>query len=327
VDVRAGSLALRNGAQISTGTEPGSTGPAGPLNVDVAGRLEMSGLRLDGIPSGLTATTRGAGPGGDITVRAGSLAMDGRGFVIASTEGDGRAGNIGIQANDILLTNGAAIRARSLGSGAAGSVRIGASDALRLFAGGEIDTQALSSDGGNIDIRVGNLVHLKASAITTAVGSGQGAGGNIFIDPIFVILEDGSRIVANAFGGPGGNIRIIATYFLNTLDSLVDASSALGAPGTVSIDSPNTNLSTQLKVLPAAFFDASALVREACSSRYATGAPRSSLVGVGRGGLAASPERFATSSYFDGAAAPNAVAPAGLRLTTVARVPLAACAG
>ena len=330
VDVRANALALRNGAQISTGTEPGSSGSAGSLNVDVAGRLEIGGVRADGIPSGLSATTRGTGPGGDISVRAGSTAIDGRGFVIASTEGEGPAGSIGIQANDILLTNGAAIRARSLGTGAAGSIRIAANDALRLFGGAEIDSQALASDGGNIDIRVGNLVHLKRSEITTAVGSGQGAGGNIFIDPTFVILEDGSRIVANAFGGSGGNIRIIATYFLNTLDTLVDASSQLGVPGTVEISSPNTNLSTQLKVLPAALFDASALMREACATRYASGRGTSSLVGVGRGGLAASPERFATSTYFGAApgAAANAAGAAGLKLVGTTRTSLRnPCAG
>jgi large exoprotein involved in heme utilization and adhesion len=256
--------------------------------------------------------------------------MDGRGFVIASTEGDGRAGNIGIQANDILLTNSAAIRARSLGAGPAGSIRIAASDALRLFGASAIDSQALASDGGNIDIRVGNLVHLKSSEITTAVGSGQGAGGNIFIDPIFVILEDGSRIVANAFGGPGGNIQIFATYFLNTLDTLIDASSSAGVPGSVSINAPNTNQSAQIKVLPAAFFDASALVREACSGRFATGAPRSSLVGVGRGGLAASPERFATSTYFGAAPAARSDAPggAGLRFAAANRARVMdGCAG
>ena len=114
------------------------------------------------------------------------------------------------------------------------------------------------------------------------------------------------------------------------LDSLVDASSQLGVPGTVSISSPNTNLSTQLKVLPAAFFDASALVREACSARFARGAPRSSLVGVGRGGLAASPERFAASTYFGAAPAAASSAPAstGLRSTSALRARLAAsCAG
>jgi large exoprotein involved in heme utilization and adhesion len=234
-----------------------------------------------------------------------------------------------LSAPSIRIEDGGRVSATSTGTGNAGSINVAASDALRIF-GGTISSEALNADGGNIDIRVGNLVHLRNSEITTAVGSGAGAGGNIFIDPTFVILEN-SRITANAFGGPGGNIRIIATYFLNTLNSLVDASSQAGIPGTVSISAPNTNLSTQLKVLPAAFFDATQLVREACAGRgVASGNGGSSLVGVGRGGLAASPERFAASTYFGDApaAAANVPAATGLKLATAARARLlASCAG
>ena len=331
ITVRANELLMRNGAQLVTGTEATATGAAGSIEVDVAGRLEISGQRrLDGVDAGLSATTRGTGAGGDISIAAGHLVIFGRGFISSSTEGAGNAGNIGIRAGTIELAEGAAVRARSTGSGTAGAIRVSATDALRIFGGSTIETEALASDGGNIDIRVGNLVHLKASEISTSVGSGAGAGGNIFIDPTFVILEDNSRIVANAFGGPGGNIQIFATYFLNTLDSLVDASSALGVPGTVQISSPNNNLSTQIKVLPATFFDATQLVREACSSRYASGKGTSSLVGVGRGGLAASPERFATSTYFSGgpAVTSSGSPPTGLRFVTASRARLASdCAG
>jgi hypothetical protein len=295
--IRAGDLIMRHGAQILSGSE--TSGAAGAIDIDVAGRFEISGVRaVDGLAATLFTVTRGIGQGGNILVRAGDVVLDDRAIVTASTDGPADAGSIEIAARTVQLANGAAVRARSTGTGNAGTVRITATDSLRVFGGSSIGSEALSSDGGDIDIRVGNLVHLKRGEITTSVGSGRGAGGNIFIDPTFVILEDGSRIAANAFGGPGGNIQIFATYFLNTLDSLVDASSQLGVPGTVSINSPNTNLSTQIKVLPAAFFDANALVREACSGRYASGGARSSLVGVGRGGLAASPERFATSTYF-----------------------------
>jgi filamentous hemagglutinin family protein len=295
--VRANDLVMRRGAQILSGSE--TSGAAGAIDIDVAGRFEISGVRaVDGLAATLFTVTRGIGQGGNILVRAGDFVLDDRAIVTSSTEGVANSGSINISARTVQLANGATIRARSTGAGNAGTIRIAATDALRIFGGSSIGSEALSSDGGDIDIRVGNLVHLKGSEITTSVGSGAGAGGNIFIDPTFVILEDGSRIVANAFGGPGGKIQIFATYFLNTLDSLVDASSQLGVQGIVQISAPNTNLSTQIKVLPAAFFDASALVREACSGRYASGAPRSSLVGVGRGGLAASPERFATSTYF-----------------------------
>jgi filamentous hemagglutinin family protein len=302
VEIQAGNLVLRNGAQIDARSAEGSSGDAGSIELIVSGELALSGRSpVDGKFSGLYAQTRGGGRGGNVT----------------------------LSATRISIIDGGRIEATSTGSGTAGSIDITASDALRLF-GGTISSEALNADGGNIDIRVGNLVHLKGSEITTAVGSGAGAGGNIFIDPTFVILEN-SSITANAFGGPGGNIRIIATYFLNTLDSLIDASSQAGLPGTVQISSPNTNLSTQLKVLPAAFFDATQLVREACASRgVASGNGGSSLVGVGRGGLAASPERFATSTYFGDAPAAAASAPAatGLKLATAARARLAAnCSG
>jgi hypothetical protein len=62
----------------------------------------------------------------------------------------------------------------------------------------------------------------------------------------------------------------------------------------------------------------------------ASGNGGSSLVGVGRGGLAASPERFAASTYFGDApaAAANVPAATGLKLATAARARLlASCAG
>jgi large exoprotein involved in heme utilization and adhesion len=194
------------------------------------------------------------------------------------------------------------VTANSTGSGDAGTISIVAPDALRIF-GGTISSEALASDGGNIDIRVGNLVHLKNGEISTAAGSGAGAGGNITIDPTFVILEH-SKIVANAFGGPGGNIRIVADYFLSTPDSVIDASSELGVSGSVDISAPRTDLNNGLKPLPAQFFDASTLLRETCGTRAAATGGASSLVDAGSGGLAASPERFAASSYFANSPAP-----------------------
>ena len=53
----------------------------------------------------------------------------------------------------------------------------------------------------------------------------QTTGGNITIDPEFVILQN-SQIVANAFAGQGGNIQITAEAFLADPDSRVDASSS-----------------------------------------------------------------------------------------------------
>jgi filamentous hemagglutinin family protein len=311
VRIRAGDVLVANGGQVDASTTTGSTGRGGQVLVEAARSISVVGAEAAPLPD----PTAFPDVNGALVARKSAVPpVLSRVSTITSSSGPG--GDVSLTAPYILLEGGGRVSASSTGTGNAGRIALQATDAIDLF-GGSIATSALAADGGNIDIRAINRLHLRSAEISTSVGSGAGAGGNIFIDPIFVILEDGSRIVANAFGGPGGNIHIFATYFLNTLDSLVDASSQLGVPGTVVITSPNDNLSTQIKVLPAAFFDASALVREACSARYAHGAPRSTLVGVGRGGLAASPERFATSTYFgDAPAAASAPAPTGARLVT-----------
>ena len=53
---------------------------------------------------------------------------------------------------------------------------------------GSITTQAELGDGGNIRFEVSDILSMDASRITTSVGAGEGTGGNIFIDPKFVVL-------------------------------------------------------------------------------------------------------------------------------------------
>ena len=221
--------------------------------------------------------------------------------VSSNTAGTGAGGDVKLSAQRIQIEDGARVTSSSSGAGGAGSIGLNASDWLKMT-GGTISTEALSSDGGNIDIRAGNLVYLKNSAIITSVGSGSGNGGNISIDPIFVVL-DNSRIAANAFGGAGGNISIIADYFITSPDSTVEASSQLGVSGNVQIAAPRTDPGSSLARLPSALFDASGLLRDSCAGR---GGPRaSSLMGVGRGGLAASPTGYSGSQYFAGAGLPT----------------------
>ena len=173
--------------------------------------------------------------------------------------------------------------------------------ALALLAScGRTAPDFCATDGGNIQIAADDIVHLVDSRITTSVGTGLGDGGNITIDPVFVILQN-SQIIASAVGGSGGNISIVSQFFLQDTASVVNASSQLGISGTVAISAPQVDLSSSLTVLPSAFFDASALLRESCAAR----AGRSnSFVPAGRGGLAAQPERAGFSDYADSSAAP-----------------------
>ena len=271
IKVSVGGLQLTNGGQIRsfsggfdefTGERVVGSGAAGSVDVDATGNVIVSGVSATGRPSGLLAETRGAGDGGDVSVRAWSL----------------------------TVSDGAIISSSSLGSGLAGDVHIELGDSLKLR-GGSIMTQATESDGGNITITAPRLIHLVDSRITTSVESGVGSGGNIFIDPQFMVLQN-SQIVANAFGGPGGNIHIIAGQFISDPSTVISASSTLGIDGTVNIEAPDSDLSADLAALPASFLDASRMMQAGCG---AARAGLSSLVEVGRGGLPPAPDDYLAS--------------------------------
>ena len=103
------------------------------------------------------------------------------------------------------------------------------------------------------------------------------------------------------WGGPGGNITIIAGNFLSSPSSLVQASSALSTPGTIEIFSPENNVAGSIAQLPRAFVDASRLMRGLCSARRA-GTP-SSFVVAGRGGVPPDADGYLPSVI--GSAAPQ----------------------
>jgi filamentous hemagglutinin family protein len=321
IRIRGGDVLLLNGGWIDAGASQGSTGAGGSIDLVAARSLAVRGIdRTPIAPSLNDLQPLGVTPG-----KLGRAQGAFPSTISSNTAGSGPGGSVTLSAPSIRIEDGARVSATSTGTGNAGSISISAGDALRLFGGSTISSEALQADGGDIDIRAGNLVHLKNSEISTAVGAGLGAGGNIFIDPTFVVLEN-SRIVANAFGGSGGNIRIIAQYLLSNPGSLIDASSRLGTSGSVQIAALNTNLANELAALPAQVLDTSAMLRDSCSARVASGGGGSSLVGVGRGGLAASPERFAASTYFGTtgalASTPTDPGPIGLKLHAAQRARL-----
>jgi len=81
------------------------------------------------------------------------------------------------------------------------------------------------------------------------------------------------QIVANAFEGRGGTIRIQAQQaFLADPASLVSASSTLGINGQVAIQAPVTSISGAVAPLPQAFAQAAEILRDRCVERL-RGAP------------------------------------------------------
>jgi len=295
VSISAGGLisVSDSGSAVSTTTfgdgDGGDIALSGnQVNVQNGGRVASeSGGTLGG------AVAVGGGSGGIVTVSAAdAITVTGQNSVIStSTFGDGKGGDVALDAgNQVSILDNGRIKADSggtlagsvvSGTGLAGNVSITSGNQITLD-NGQITTQALTADGGNITLTAPNIVQLQDSTISTSVGAGEGKGGNIMIDPTFVILND-SSIIANAFGGPGGNITITADNFLRSAASVVEASSALSTPGVIQIFSPDNNVENSIAQLASAFLDASSQLRGACSARRA-GAP-SSFVVAGKGGV------------------------------------------
>ena len=286
VRVQAGSLHLRDGGTISART----TGPGVGGNIELqADRVMLaSGAAISSESSVSTrAGTTQAGKAGSIAITAqDTFHSDNSRVTAASDQAEG--GTISITAGQVQLSNGAAVTAETTGRGNAGNVTITTQDTF-LSTNGSVVTRATQADGGNIQITALNFLRLRDSAITAEVGGGaQTVGGNITIDPQFVVLQN-SQIVANAFQGRGGNIQIQAQQvFLADPASLVSASSALGINGQVAIQAPVTSISGAVAPLPQAFAQTAELLRTRCAERLREGTVSRLVVG-GRDGVPLEP--------------------------------------
>jgi filamentous hemagglutinin family protein len=309
VTINAPLLTLNEGTRIETST--GYEGNAGSVTANIDSLFVNGGgvIRSTSGVEFLDGTAHvGSGNGGAININAtDSVSISGTGSTIStSTFGDGDGGDINLKAgNSVNIQNGGVVSADSggtlagvelAGSGLAGDITINGGKEISLVKG-TVSTRAITSDGGNTTLVATDLIYLENSEVTTSVESGTGGGGNINIDPDFVILKQ-SSILANAFGGPGGNINIVAGNFIATPDSSVDASSALGIDGTVNISSPDDTVSEDLAVLPDNYLDVTSLLGDRCG----TSPGSSSLVDAGPGGRIVDPDGYlpsfvATTNY------------------------------
>ena len=291
--INTSTLEVKGGAEISASSR--GSGNGGSLQVN-AEQVLLSGQSSGGVLTGLFVRAEGSGRGGDAQIMAGSLEMKDGATIDSAAFSSGKGGDITIQAGEVQLTNGALISAESWGKGNAGDIGINVGGTL-LMKNSSITTEAKQADGGNIHIHAGYMVSLIDSKITASVGGGpETIGGNITIDPHYVILND-SQIIANAYEGKGGNIRIIADVFLASPDSIVDASSALGIDGTVDIRAPITNISGTLAPMQGNFLSTEALLRDRCIARI-RGERISSFVMSGRDGLPIRPGNVLPSPIY-----------------------------
>ncbi|MGK5094231.1 filamentous hemagglutinin N-terminal domain-containing protein [Deltaproteobacteria bacterium TL4] len=289
----AGSIAVtgkqidvESAGKISTETE--GAGNAGNITLNASESITIHGNK-GGANSSLLSTTAYLGNAGDITLTTPELLVSQQGQISTSSQSTGKGGLIQLNVSELQIQDYGKISSESLAAkngGDAGNIEIH-SDIKVLMNKGAITTESKSGGGGSIVLQTKELLHLESSSITTTVQGGTGDAGNIEIDPELVLL-DKSLIVANAFGGKGGNIHIKADHFIQSADSFVQASSQLGIDGSINIDSPIIDIGAILEVLPSSFLDASQLIQKRCGER--SGEIMSRFVVLGKGGIPTSPD-------------------------------------
>lgn len=287
ITVNAGILTITNDAAISAGSSQ-ITGPAGQVAVTADSIVISAG--------GQIFSQSFAQDAGQVTIKANQLTLD-NGSIVTKTSSPirGRGGNVVLDVGTVSLTNGATINSSSDGTGNAGNITI-YSDSNVIMQNSSIITEASQASGGQVTVIAPDMVQLINSTISTSVAgsSTDTFGGNISIDPQFVILQN-SQILAQAFAGTGGKIDIISgVYPFLDPSSRIDASSTRGISGTVTIQSPGENVSGQLTPLSQQFSSAAALLAQQCAARVADG-KFSTFVVAGREGLPVEPGGFLAS--------------------------------
>ncbi len=253
VRIRARNVSLLGGARISTTSL--LLGDAGNVDIDATDRVFIAGRDLTGSPSGIFSSTKVAGAGGNIAIRADALEMEDGGVLVSETRGSGLGGRIDVDVATLSLIEGARIdsstRSFSPEPAAGGTIEIEASESALLsgrtsaldFSGitaiaqGATDTLPESTArAGDIALRTPSLVVRDGAAISTAA-EGSGDGGSIAIDTNTLTLDGGS-ISASAKSGTGGSIAINATTAIGIFNGGVISAIAQGAgnAGRIEVD-------------------------------------------------------------------------------------------
>jgi filamentous hemagglutinin family protein len=227
------------------------------------------------------------GNGGNVHIHANTLNMSAGASIAASSTRNGNAGSVLVNANgDITLRGGSSIMTSSVGADA-GVIDIASGAAVRLRDQSSI-TASAGANGGNITISAPDLIYLMDSQITATAGRNgrNGKGGNITIDPQFIVLNN-SLISANAAAGQGGNINLVSDFFFNSNSSIT----ATGTTnGTVNISAPELDLGAELITLPISLLSAENQLQERCTALLR--GDFSSFISIGRGGTEPAPEEL-----------------------------------
>ncbi len=209
----SGPITLSNGATISAGAGPGSSGNSGDLSVNAASVALLNGSEI-GTDSVMSAT----GSAGTLTVTAsGPITLTNGSLISSSTGGGGSAGSVFVSTPGIVSVGGGALPSQ-IGS-ASLPTSTGQSGNVSISAG------TLVIDGGAINIADAGTRSAQDLAFPSKV---QVNAGTIALDKGFIFASSTGNVDA-------GSIIINYTNSLTATDSSVDTTAASSNGGPITI--------------------------------------------------------------------------------------------
>ena len=260
VTIHADTLSVTTHATIGSVAFEESSGTGGEVNLMVNDTIRLNN------GGSITAQNLSSSHAGKISINSGTLEIENGQILNSATQGMG--GSITITTDDnIRLTQTSLISAQTNGPANAGNINLEARNSISLQ-DSTIRTSAEEADGGNIKLTASDTIQLTESLITSTVNGGSSTqGGNINLDPEFIILNS-SDILAQAGVGQGGKIQLTGNVILIDPASTVNASAGpAGIDGSVSVNAPIQNLSGSIAPLPDDFIEVTQLYSAHCAAQ------------------------------------------------------------
>ncbi|MBD0362361.1 MAG: S-layer family protein, partial [Coleofasciculus sp. C3-bin4] len=264
-------------------------GDAGEINITTRSLLVTNGAQL-------LAGTSETGNAGSVTIRASdSVSVTKDSAVGANSEGAGNPGDVRITTGGLNVTDRSRVSVSNLESPNGGELDITAGSII-LDNQGQLTAETNSGEGGNIRLKVQDLLLMRRNSSISTEARGNGDSGNININTQFLVAipSENSDIIASAV--KGGNIDIKAEGIFGTQfrESLTPESD-ITATGTVTLDTPDVDIQSGLNQLNANFVNPDQAIASSCLAR------RNKLAGsftvTGTGGLPLNPYETLSSQY------------------------------
>jgi filamentous hemagglutinin family protein len=252
ITLTAGELSITNGAQLVSRTS--GTGNAGDININVRDEIKFDSTNTiftagfpilvnSGVQSNVAAGANG--DGGNVTVNAGSIALDNFSLLSSATSSLGNAGNVSVTVDDEIILNNFSQISSSVapgGKGIGGNIEVNGRS-LSLTDGSQIiafvsrpavNAPAGRGRAGNLEVNATDFVEISGVNFTQFLDRNQTTVG--FSSGLFASAERGTTTPENETQA-AGNINVTTTDFRIADGAVVNAlTSNDGSGGNVTIN-------------------------------------------------------------------------------------------